>query len=269
MKKLISALCAVSLLTGSLNCLTGNAVTYFPFTLETESFYYTGGKFSEITPAPQTNTGNCANFLITGTFRYDGPQETVTGKPTICYTVIYFDTFHEEKNGQITLSSTQGYGTLSAVMLGLYVENADTFNVGDFLYINNVAIEENYPANYYPDKYDDTVVEYAGNGLDIFGNDFMKVMRHELIANPLRAGMTADSTTSDLSKLEIVKGDANEDETINIVDVISVNKNIMGKETLNDYSILATDINKDGVPDSEDALSILKYVVGLVTSFTE
>lgn len=58
-------------------------------------------------------------------------------------------------------------------------------------------------------------------------------------------------------------GDINEDESVNILDVIAINRAVLGKDELSDTQANAADINRNGVPDSEDALSVLKYVVGL------
>lgn len=64
-------------------------------------------------------------------------------------------------------------------------------------------------------------------------------------------------------------GDATGEGDINILDVITVNKAVMGKENLTDAQLKAVDFNANGKPDSEEALTILKYIVGLVTSLTE
>ncbi|MBR0483190.1 MAG: Ig-like domain-containing protein [Oscillospiraceae bacterium] len=62
-------------------------------------------------------------------------------------------------------------------------------------------------------------------------------------------------------------GDANLDGGIDILDVITVNKAILGKEELTALQAKASDVNFSGVPDSSDALMIMKYIVGLVKEF--
>ncbi|MBR7085851.1 MAG: hypothetical protein IKI37_11890 [Oscillospiraceae bacterium] len=48
-----------------------------------------------------------------------------------------------------------------------------------------------------------------------------------------------------------------------ILDVITVNKAVLGKETIPDEMIPYVDFNQNGVPDSDDALTMLKKIVGL------
>ena len=56
-------------------------------------------------------------------------------------------------------------------------------------------------------------------------------------------------------------GDTNGDECVDIIDVIMVNKYILGASKLEESAQLRSDISGNGVPDSTDSLSILKYVV--------
>ena len=145
----------------------------------------------------------------------------------------------------------------------------------EFVYTYNHYFSENGVTL----KEDTGRLKYIGHGVEILGEDFMKVIRHELITKPvvifnndkINNSYISDNTVflSDTSAVMITKGDATEDDHVNIVDVIAVNKAVLGKGTLNDYSRLATDINQDGVPDSEDSLSILKYVVGLSDTLEE
>ena len=62
-------------------------------------------------------------------------------------------------------------------------------------------------------------------------------------------------------------GDATLDGCIDILDVITINKAILGKEELTALQIKASDINHNDVPDANDALMIMKYIVGVVTEF--
>lgn len=60
-----------------------------------------------------------------------------------------------------------------------------------------------------------------------------------------------------------VYGDVNEDGVIDILDVIRMNKFLLGSATFTDAQKAAGDINRDGKLDSTDSLGILKQVVGL------
>ncbi|MBR1529006.1 MAG: hypothetical protein IJ642_06865 [Oscillospiraceae bacterium] len=59
-------------------------------------------------------------------------------------------------------------------------------------------------------------------------------------------------------------GDANGDGKTDILDVITVNKAVLGKESISSDRIPYIDFNGDGKPDSTDSLTILKKIVGLI-----
>ena len=59
-------------------------------------------------------------------------------------------------------------------------------------------------------------------------------------------------------------GDADGSQELDILDVISINKAILGKEELPLTRISHIDFNNNGIPDSEDSLIMMKTIVGLV-----
>ena len=63
----------------------------------------------------------------------------------------------------------------------------------------------------------------------------------------------------------ILYGDVDGDKKVTIVDVITLNKNIMVNEPLTDAGKKNADVDKNGKIDETDALNILKAVVELVT----
>ena len=65
-----------------------------------------------------------------------------------------------------------------------------------------------------------------------------------------------------------IPGDADESGKIDILDVITINRAILSKETLSNTQLKAADINGNEKPDSSDSLLIMKYIVGLVTDLT-
>lgn len=69
-----------------------------------------------------------------------------------------------------------------------------------------------------------------------------------------------------VTSAESLLGDANLDGNINILDVIIINRAVLGKENLSAEQIKASDINKNNIPDSIDSLTIMKFIVGLVTA---
>ena len=63
--------------------------------------------------------------------------------------------------------------------------------------------------------------------------------------------------------LTAMPGDVYTDGTVNILDVISVNKAVMGKETLDASQNAAADFDRNNKVDSTDSLDIMKHIIGL------
>ena len=101
---------------------------------------------------------------------------------------------------------------------------------------------------------DSAAYEYAvKNGFDF-------VLSKDFDPNNLSAG---EKTTE--KPTETVKPTADGNGEIDILDVITINKAVMGKEVLSDEQNKAADVNGSGVPDSGDSLQILKLIVGIIT----
>ncbi|MBR0485476.1 MAG: glycoside hydrolase family 9 protein [Oscillospiraceae bacterium] len=63
---------------------------------------------------------------------------------------------------------------------------------------------------------------------------------------------------------EPVWGDADCSGEADILDVIVVNKAILGKEEISAQGMMNADINQNSIPDSTDSLNIMKLIVGLL-----
>ncbi len=68
---------------------------------------------------------------------------------------------------------------------------------------------------------------------------------------------------TEIIETNFTAGDVTLDGSVNILDVITVNKAILGKETLTAMQNKTADINRDDKIDSSDALEILKQIVGI------
>ncbi len=84
-------------------------------------------------------------------------------------------------------------------------------------------------------------------------------------AKPAETTQTETTASSDTEAAVI--GDVNCDDTIDILDVLTLNKNLLAGYPLSDQASLNADTDGDGVPTSTDALNILKFTIGLITSF--
>ncbi|MBR0484841.1 MAG: cellulase family glycosylhydrolase [Oscillospiraceae bacterium] len=78
---------------------------------------------------------------------------------------------------------------------------------------------------------------------------------------------SSEQATENTAGGDYTLGDVDESGQVNILDVITLNKNLLGKENLNSFQQKAADVNFSGTPDAADALLIMKYIVGLVKSF--
>lgn len=78
---------------------------------------------------------------------------------------------------------------------------------------------------------------------------------------------TAEAYASATGVQTALFGDINDDNEIDILDVISINKSVLGKEVFTEMQQKTADVNHNGKPDSNDSLEVMKYIVGLVTSF--
>ena len=81
-------------------------------------------------------------------------------------------------------------------------------------------------------------------------------------------GSAPETSETESQSEEYQQGDADGNQKIDILDVITLNKATMGKETLSENSLKAIDFNQNGKPDSEESLTLLKYIVGLITDLT-
>lgn len=81
---------------------------------------------------------------------------------------------------------------------------------------------------------------------------------------------TSEETTDNVGDsatdpADIVYGDVNEDGKVTIIDVVMLNKKLMGAETLTETAEVNADVNLDGGLDAIDSLNILKSLVKLLT----
>ena len=60
-------------------------------------------------------------------------------------------------------------------------------------------------------------------------------------------------------------GDADGNGEVDILDVITINKAVMGKESMSEKGLVNIDFNKNQKPDATEAMTVLKLIVGLIT----
>ena len=75
----------------------------------------------------------------------------------------------------------------------------------------------------------------------------------------------SSETPSESTSSNIVWGDADENGKVDILDVITVNRSLVGKEKLSAQGKINADLNVDGIPDATDSLNILRLIVHLLS----
>lgn len=83
---------------------------------------------------------------------------------------------------------------------------------------------------------------------------------------PTTEAPSTDEPTTD-KPADAAYGDVNEDGEVNILDVLTLNRNLLIGEALSDQAKVNADVDLDGKPSSVDALNILKFTIKLVTEF--
>lgn len=156
-----------------------------------------------------------------------------------------------------------GYGTVSPLnphhrpsmaageaMSGMLVGGVNS-NLEDSAakaYLNGAA-----PAKCYVDNSE----SYSTNEITIYWNSPLTYL----------LTLTAEQTeTPEDTVNSTVCGDVNCDGTVNIADVLTLNKNLLGGEKLTAQAAVNADVDLSGTPDSSDALNILKYIVRIIDS---
>ena len=75
-----------------------------------------------------------------------------------------------------------------------------------------------------------------------------------------------DTTEPSTNPTATLLGDANIDNEVDIVDVITMNKTILGQKILEGQALKNADLNKNGMVEPEESLAVMKYIVKLITA---
>ena len=185
--------------------------------------------------------------------------------------------YHEENDKicyYITCIEKKDDGILEAHLAETFLKTHD-LKLGDFLVFENWNMRQSDPGYFersfnepvgenIPEEMQISKIRFLGTGEEIFGEDFSEVLRwsNALICLQLHGnGFAAD----DLH----IYGDVDRDGELTILDVICINKYLLGLEELNRYSYFLADVSGDTVVDATDSLLILKEVVELTKNFSE
>ncbi|MBR0485509.1 MAG: glycoside hydrolase family 9 protein [Oscillospiraceae bacterium] len=201
-------------------------------------------KASELYDQSSTEAGEeGADGIISGPFKYDGKENTY-------YVEVSWDGYKIANSGKKYQFSMGMY----------YGDNWDPTNDWSYQGLPSLTDSEMFGNNNeiktdYICVYDDGVLV---GGIEPDGSVPTE-------AEPVTTEKTTEAGTKTEDSTSVVLGDVDENASIDILDVIILNKALLGKENLSASQEKNADVNKSGKPDSSDALMIMKAIVGLLT----
>lgn len=220
----------------------------YSYTLECDAFKYSTSFYGIRLETELTD----ANFMISGICRnLDGTAEYYV------VTNIFYDDggcFHD---GTYIMFANEDKFSVDAAQ----VQVGDLVKIAEDSWIVPLA-----PAQLSPTG----TVEVLGHGEDILGEEFHKVIRHEILTDHCYSNREWDEDLYYFDTLpDSMPGDVTEDDEVGITDVIKTNRYVLGACQLGSYARLMADVDENGVVDSTDSLMILKEVVGLTENYVE
>ncbi len=126
-------------------------------------------------------------------------------------------------------------------------------------YMNYLTSEQNNPV--------ENLVEIYQSDYCITLDELPDLKTYPITEGDVQPEETTESSeeTSDTADADgVIYGDVNEDGSVSIADVLTLNKNLMIGEELTAASSRNADVDLDGKPTSADALNILKYTVKII-----
>lgn len=250
MKKRITAfLTAILCLTGTSLALPANAADT-ALTVTTDVFTYTNNNLYSYQNGFILETELAdPDLMVVGVLYYNDSEET-------------FDYIVTPVNSDSIGSGGVGILTKELVLREL---GDQQLCVGDLLKVDGALLAADVIPTYYTPMEAGTM-SYLGNGVDIFGEEFERVIRLQLVIEQ-SAYERYQEIGFGVYDIDLLKGDVTVDDTLSIADCLSINKNLLAGTPLCDYAKLAGDINGNGAPDADDALSILKEIIHLTENF--
>ncbi len=235
----LAAICLITPLTAQAADAGTNVTT--ALTITTDTFTYTAANLPG-QPFKLESELAAPDYMVVGVLE----SETEPGVPD------------EYIITPINMTNSSATGMLSAHAVAESLGDQQ-LQVGDLLQRNGFwLVSEGNPLGYLPDA---GQIIYLGNGVDVFGEEFERVVRLQLVIDQEAV------SNWPYYDIDILHGDVNVDDEMNVLDCIVLNRHLLGGASLCDYAKLAADINENGAPDGDDALSIMKEIVGLTENF--
>ncbi len=178
---------------------------------------------------------------------------------------IYYDEENANTNGEsfATISEPVKWDDDGTYYVEISWEGCEFYGTRVFHFGLIADMDANFETNWDPTD------DYSREGLEISEEElFLTELIPMYVGGKqvwgIEPGGSAPSEDPD-EPSDTLYGDVNVDEKVNILDVIKLNKNLLSGEKLTKQGILNADVDQDGAPTSADALTILKYIISLVT----
>ncbi len=178
---------------------------------------------------------------------------------------IYYDEENANTNGEsfATISEPVKWDDDGTYYVEISWEGCEFYGTRVFHFGLIADMDANFETNWDPTD------DYSREGLEISEEElFLTELIPMYVGGEqvwgIEPGGSAPSDEPD-EPSETMYGDVNVDKKVNILDVIKLNKNLLSGEELTKQGILNADVDQDGTPSSADALTILKYIISLVT----
>ena len=258
--KLIAALCAMAMAVSSFGAFSASALSdegreillknmnYFAnktYTVESDTFQYLeeNGRMQLATDLLDYDKG--VYYMVSGLLY--GSDDYADEVVNVCLTMMLSPDAKGHGERVLLYNIPEGFDIATVQIGDIYIDTGETG-----------AVLETAPG-----KLSTSKMELVGNGLDLFGEDFQKVIDYEYLTDReiLNKGDQAIN--------EPLLGDVRNDGGLDFLDVIALNQYLLGSCTLDAYSREAADVDKNGTVDTTDSLMILKEVVEVTKDFVE
>lgn len=137
--------------------------------------------------------------------------------------------------------------------------------VGDLLLLKNYLIAETvFPVLEVGDLgYEGIPITHNyGSAIDLLGEDFKKVLYYEMYDEPMVVTASGARKVSESGEIYDL-GNLNNDDSVDLIDVVMLNKHLMTGYSIGYYAKGCADVDRNGVVDEVDSLNILKSIIGL------
>ena len=235
--------------------INDSTITGFDGGVTSQDVYVSSSTSSVKLSASTVNSGSKISGNISGTGSASGNISINEGKNTL------------------TVKVTAGNGSLKTYTINIYREaqpvqpntNTNAGSLSDVVTRSGYKINNNYLSGINPGSKAVDVINSIkrndANATVVIKNSSGKVIESDFVGTGSTIEITEGSYK--LSVVVVIYGDASGDGKINALDLLKVQKHILGLSKLSGSSLTAGDSSKDGKVNALDLLKIQKHILGI------